>query len=561
VRRSDEQRPGLPAELFAWDPSGAPPVGLRGGRCAGCGAVAYPFSPFCPCEADAEVEAVELSRVGELVAWTAVHSPAPGFAAPYLVGYVDLPESVRLFAPLSTEEEGLLRRGAAMELEIEELEPEAPAKEAAARYTYRFRSASSSSGVRAASGAAVASAAGSAPHAGSLPRATARPALVATGAGACIAGVGMSAFVRSADRPIELLAQEAIVDAARDAGVRLADVERIYCGHVFQGRVAGQRVVRPLGLDGRPLVNVESACASGASALHLAVRDVVSGAAEVVLAFGLEQLSAIGRGVIPPDRHDIEGLLGRTNPATYALLAKAHMELHGTDLEDLAAVVVQARANGAANPRAQMREPTTASAVLGSPPVAVPLTRLQCCPTGDGASAAIVVSERAARRLGGAPVRVLASVVNGGQSRGAGDGLASHQVTQTTARAAYEAAACGPQDVDVVELHDAFSVALLAHAEDLGLYEPGAAARGVREAATAIDGRQPINPSGGLLARGHPLGASGLAQVFELVEQLRGRVGVRQVRDPRIALAHCEGGVLYGLDAGACAIHLLERMS
>lgn len=548
ARQTAAQRPGLPAELFTWDAAAVAPLGLRGGRCAGCGACSYPFTPYCPCGNDAEVVAIELSHVGQLVAWTSVHSPAPGFAAPYLVGYVDLPEGVRLFAPLHAEDGAQLRAGAAMQLEIERLGEE-PSGDAA--YAYSFRPTTAEPPRRPPSAAEQRG------------TATRRPSLRASvgGEGACVVGVGMTRFVRTAGRPIELLAQEAIVAAARDAGIDLASVERIYCGHVFQGRVAGQRAVRPLGLDGRPLINVENACASGASALQLAVHDVASGAAEVVLAFGVEQLSALGRGVIPPDRHDIEGLLGRTNPATYALLAKAHMELHGTTLEDLAAVVVQARLNGAANPRAQMRELTSAEQVLASPPVASPLTRLQCCPTGDGAAAAIVMGEQAARRLGGAPVRVLASIVNGGQARGAGEGLASHTVTQATAKAAYEAASCGPGDVDVVELHDAFSVALLAHAEDLGLYEPGAAAQGVREAATAIGGRQPINPSGGLLARGHPLGASGLAQVFELVQQLRGRAGSRQVGASRIALAHCEGGVLYGLDAGACAVHLLERMS
>jgi benzoylsuccinyl-CoA thiolase BbsB subunit len=371
-----------------------------------------------------------------------------------------------------------------------------------------------------------------------------------------IRGVAMSPFARAADRPIDDLAQDAAREALADAGIPPRRVDAIFAGHTFGGRVAGQRITRDLGLDARLAVNVENACASGATALHLAIGQVRAGASDIALALGFERLSAFGRGVVPPDRNDLEGLLGRTNPATYALMTKRHMAEYGTTLAQLAAVSVKARRNGAANPRAQFRTTVTAEEVLASPPVADPVTRLMCCPTGDGAAAVVVSSTS-----GPGAIRVRASVVRGGQRRPPGDRLVNHPVTETAARAAYAEAGVGPEDVDVAEVHDAFAIAEIVHLEDLGFRPRGESAAFVASGGTAIDGALPVNPSGGLLAKGHPYGATGLAQIFELVEQLRGRAGTRQVARAHVALAQCEGGIVYGLDAGACAIHILEAVS
>jgi acetyl-CoA acetyltransferase len=369
-----------------------------------------------------------------------------------------------------------------------------------------------------------------------------------------ILGVGMTAFVRAAAESSERLAQRAVVEAVRDAGVQIDDIDVIFVGHVFGGRVAGQRIAHSLGLEGKTLINVENACASGASALHLASHYVATGAADIGLALGFERLSFIPSGVIPPDESDLEGMLGRTNPATYALLAKRHMQTYGTTAEQLARVVVKARTNGALNERAQLRESTSIADVLASPVIAEPLTRLQCCPIGDGAAAAIVGRSKGARN---ASPRVVSSVVLGGLSRGPDDPMTHHGITSLTARHAYELAGLAPDDIDVAEVHDAFSIAEIVHIEDLGFCPTGEGGAYVEAGEADIGGRLPINPSGGLLARGHPLGASGLAQVFEIVSQLRGRAGERQVNGARLGLTHSEGGVVYGLDAGACAIHIL----
>jgi acetyl-CoA acetyltransferase len=250
--------------------------------------------------------------------------------------------------------------------------------------------------------------------------------------------------------------------------------------------------------------------------------------------------------------------VGRTNPATYALMAKRHMAEYGTTSEQLAIVAVKARAAGSRNPRAQVREQVTVAEVLDDRMIAYPLTRMQCCPTGDGAAAAVVVSaDRLSSEARARSVRVLASALRGGTRRPHGDRMVNHPVTSLTVRDAYDQAGLGPNDIDLAELHDAFTIAELVHMEDLGFCKPGRGGDYLLSGATMPGGDRPVNPSGGLLARGHPLGATGLAQVAELVAQLRGEAEGMQVPTHRTALAHCEGGVVYGLDAGVCAIHIL----
>jgi benzoylsuccinyl-CoA thiolase BbsB subunit len=372
--------------------------------------------------------------------------------------------------------------------------------------------------------------------------------------GVRIAGAGMTPFGRLADVSADELAQRAALAALDDAGIAPGAVDSAFFGHVFAGRVAGQRVLRRIGIEGRPVMNVENACASGATALRLALLEVATGRADVALAVGFDKLTALGRGVIPPDPHDLEGALGRTNPATYALMAKRHMAEYGTTAEQLALVAVKARAAGAHNPRAQVRAAVTVEEVLSARMIADPLTRWQCCPTGDGAAAVVVT---AADRSHARSVRVLASALRGGTRRPRGDRMVNHPVTTLTAQDAYRQAGIGPEDVDMAEVHDAFTIAELVHTEDLGFCKPGEGGKYLQSGATAPDGERPVNPGGGLLARGHPLGATGLAQVVELVAQLRGEAGAQQAGRPRIALAQCEGGVVYGLDAGLCAIHIL----
>lgn len=371
---------------------------------------------------------------------------------------------------------------------------------------------------------------------------------------AYVRGAAMVPFGRFDDH-VDQLAGRAARAAFADSGSAAREVDAIFVGHVFGGRVAGQRIGRDLGLDGRATYNVENACASGATALHLAVGQIRAGAIDRALVIGMERLSVFGRGVVPPDPNDVEGMVGRTNPATYALMTKRHMAAYGTTLEQLAAVTVQARRYGALNPSAQLRRPVTREEVLAAPLVADPLTRLMCCPTGDGAAALVLSRDPAP-----GAVRVRASVVRGGERRVFGDPLTGHPVTVTAGRAAFEAASLGPADVHVAEVHDAFAIAAIVHLEDLGFVPRGEAAAFIERGETALEGRLPVNTSGGLLSKGHPYGATGVAQIVELVSQLRGRAGARQVPGgPRIGLAQCEGGIVHGLDAGVCAVHVLER--
>jgi benzoylsuccinyl-CoA thiolase BbsB subunit len=246
-------------------------------------------------------------------------------------------------------------------------------------------------------------------------------------------------------------------------------------------------------------------------------------------------------------------------PALYAMRARRYLHEREAELSDLALVSVKARAHGVLNPAAQLRKPVTVAEVLGSRPIADPLTLFMCCPTGDGAASLVVMSERARRQFPGPAIRIAASVLHSGQlDLGARDMLWP-QVSADSAADAYEAAGIGPDDLDVVELHDAFSIAELVYYEALGLCGPGEGMKLIRVGETTFGGRVVVNPSGGLLAKGHPVGASGAAQVAELFWQLTGQAGARQVPAARIGLSHVTGGGIAGLDHGACAVHIAEQ--
>lgn len=248
-------------------------------------------------------------------------------------------------------------------------------------------------------------------------------------------------------------------------------------------------------------------------------------------------------------------LLGLVTPASFALRAQRHMHEFGTRPEQLAAIAVKNRAHAAHNPIAMFRQPVTQAEVLASPMIATPLTRLQCCPIADGAAALVLVGERLARRLG-ATVRVAASVLTTG-TYGTAPDLARWETDRRAAGLAYEQAGLGPADLNVVECHDAFTIAELLHYEGLGLCPPGAGGAYVESGAAALGGRTPVNPSGGLLSRGHPVGATGVAQVVEIAHHLQARADGRQVAGARVGLAHCMGGDKDG-DTKSCTITILQ---
>lgn len=379
-----------------------------------------------------------------------------------------------------------------------------------------------------------------------------------------IAGVGMTAFGKFPSRRFEDLGLEAVQGAIADGGVSPARIQAGYAGHARTGRVlgwesgVGQAVLWEAGITGIPVVGIANFCSSGGSAFREAWVAVGSGLVDCAIAIGIEQLSARTDKGQPftSDGIEIDGKLGFTPPAFFAMVAQRHMATHGTTLEQMADVTVKNRRHAATNARAQYRAPISREEVLASPTVADPLTMLQCCPTGDGAAAAILVSEDLARRLrGGKPVRVSAVQLVSGHYEPERD-ITSFEATVRASRQAYEQAGIGPQDVDVAEVHDCFSIAEIIHYEDLGFCERGAGGRFVSQA--GIEGKVAVNTSGGLLSKGHPLGATGIAQLAELVWQLRGEAGDRQVSDAKVGLAHVVGGFQAG-DAASVSLILLSR--
>jgi acetyl-CoA acetyltransferase len=363
-----------------------------------------------------------------------------------------------------------------------------------------------------------------------------------------VAGVGMTAFGRHEGKRVAELGHEAVTAALADAGLDYNAVEVAYCGHVLQGSTAGQKVLYGVGMTGIPIFNVENACASGTSALRAAAQAVGFGIAKVALAVGFE---VMGRGAIPTRGDErLEAAGGRGVPALPALFASLfteHARRYGTTVEQMAMVSVKNRAYGAKNPRAQYHDAVTIDEVLASREVAPPLRLFMCCPTTSGAAAAVITSADVARTTR-RPVRMVASTLQSDPPL-AGDGLSGIIEINTRAmRSAYEQAGIGPEQLDCAEVHDCFAIAEIIHYENLGLCPRGEGGRFIEHGLAKA--RVQVSTSGGLLAKGHPLGATGVAQVVEAVEQLRGESGERQVPNARLALTHCQG---FG---GAAGVHI-----
>ncbi len=374
-----------------------------------------------------------------------------------------------------------------------------------------------------------------------------------------ITGGSMTRFGKHAGVLAPELAQDAILKALDDAGLEPKDIQAIYCANVLGGMILGQVIARDLGFDGIPLYNVENACASGATGVHLARHAMLADQYETVLVFGVEQLTQLGGGTIPLQRNDDKTELyakaGMVLPVVYAMRATRFLHERDATSSDLAAVAVKNRFNGTLNPFAQQRTETTIEEVLASRMIADPLTLLQCCPSQVDGAAAVVLSTK--KPGGRSPVKVLASAVVSGLRETPHDDILDAEITARAARKAYEQAGLSAADVDVVELHDAFTIAELLYYEALGLAKPGDAVPYLRSGATRLGGKTPVNPSGGLLAKGHPLGATGVAQMVEIMWQLQGRAGARQVDGARIGLTQCTGGGIAGVDHAASSVHLL----
>lgn len=374
-----------------------------------------------------------------------------------------------------------------------------------------------------------------------------------------IAGVGMTSFGRHESRSLRDLTGEAVKTALKDAQLDSTQLQAAFVGNAFAGIVTGQEAVRgqvallgsvPLGI---PIFNVESACASSASAFNLACIGISSGQWSVALVVGVEKLYHSDRSVSQKaltSAVDLtEGLPDEGYFMTnYAARANAYSERTGAKAIHYAMVASKNRNHGSLNPLAQFQKPVTPEEILETPTIAFPITRAMCSPIGDGAAAAILVSSEYAKRLTKRPVWVKASVV--------GSGGTSEPMVALLANKAYECAGLGPDDLDLVELHDGAAPAELELYEHLGLCGKDEGLSMLLKGDTFLGGRIPVNASGGLISRGHPVGATGVAQIAEITWQLRGEAGGRQVPNARIGLTENTGGSV-GNDAAAGTIHIL----
>lgn len=397
-----------------------------------------------------------------------------------------------------------------------------------------------------------------------------------------LAGVGMTRFGKYSDRGVRSLAEEAVGDALKDAGVGPKEIEAVFFSNAIAGLITGQEMIRGqvalrnTGILGVPLFNVENACASASSAFNLAWMAVMSGLYDVTLAVGAEKMShpdkslsfrAIGTAVDLEQAAQLRARMSQASPKEadgaekksffmdiYATNTREYMKISGATPETFADIAVKSHAFAALNPKAQYRDKVTREQVLNSRIVSPPLTVLMCSPIGDGAAAAVLMSERYAKKIGlRQPIDIRASVLMSGRDRAPDEPSALERVVKR----AYEVAGVGPEDLDVIEVHDAAAPAELMAYEDLGLCKKGEGPALLRGGVTNLGGKHVVNTSGGLLSKGHPIGATGIAMIVEIADQLRGRCGERQVKGAKVGLTENGGGFL-GRDAAAMSIHVLS---
>jgi benzoylsuccinyl-CoA thiolase BbsB subunit len=376
-----------------------------------------------------------------------------------------------------------------------------------------------------------------------------------------IIGVGETPF-GMLDDDFHVLGQQAVRAALKDAGVNWAEIESAFVGNGTNGIVTGQRIFRDLGMCGRlPIINVESACSAGALAVHSAYIRVATGLDEISLGVGAENASLHREpGSAPsPDMTDIEGFLGAVMVAKYALRAQRYMYETGATAADLAQVTVKNRRHAENNPYAWRKGKITVEEVLNSRLIATPLTLEQCCGMTDGAAAVIVASEDVVKRLGVShPVRIEASTTVSGPFTVAPRDETSDDIVTIGSNMTYEDAGMGPEDIDMVECHDAFTISELIYYEAMGFCAKGDGLKMLRDGEVTHGGKVVFSPRGGMLAYGHPMGASGAAQVVENVRQLRGQCTRYQVEGAKTAMSQVTGGGLQGTEHAACTTHILS---
>jgi acetyl-CoA acetyltransferase len=375
-----------------------------------------------------------------------------------------------------------------------------------------------------------------------------------------VVGTDMIKFGRFPDRSVPQLGAEAALMALDDAGLTIHDMQALYCGNLGEtGAMVGQRVLREIGQTGIPVVNCANACATGATAFREGYAAIRAGMYDVVLCVGAEQM---GKGLLGGGSGSsgipTEGLLGSgTMPAVFAHVGMEHTRTWGTTFEQFAKVSVKNHHHSTLNAKAMYQIETPLQEVMGAEMISYPNTKLMCSVNVDGSAAAVLASESAAKRLGlmARAVRVRASALTSDPYTPRNLVMPDfNAVTRLAAKSAYEQAGLGPDDVDLIELHDCFATAEIVHYENLGLCADGEGGRLIDDGDTALGGRIPVNVSGGLLSKGHPLGATGIANIYEITTHLRGEAGKRQVEGARIGLTHVVGM------GSACAVHVLEKV-
>jgi acetyl-CoA C-acetyltransferase len=377
-----------------------------------------------------------------------------------------------------------------------------------------------------------------------------------------IVGTGMTRFGELWDSSLRDMFAEAALAALEDAGA--SKLDGIYVGNMSAGGFVKQEHLGPLmadalGMSGVPAVRVESACASGGVALRTAYFEVASGASDIVLAAGVEKMTDgadVTDVLAMAADQETEAYHGITFPGLYAMIARAHMEKHGTTEKDLAEVTVKNHRHGALNPKAQFRREVTVEQVLASSHVAEPLRLLHCSPVSDGAAAVLLCPLDRAKEFTKNPVKILASAMaTSSLALADREDPAFLDAVQRSAERAYTMAGIGPGEIQVAEVHDCFSIAEICCTEALGLVERGRGGEAARSGDTALGGRIPVNTSGGLKSKGHPVGATGISQAIEIFDQLRGDAGKRQVGGAKIGLCQNMGG-----SGASSVIHILGRV-
>jgi acetyl-CoA acetyltransferase len=377
-----------------------------------------------------------------------------------------------------------------------------------------------------------------------------------------VIGVGMTPLGRHLDKRLRDLGKIACFSALKDAGLEPKDIQAGFCGNALapaiQGETGvGQNVYWEVGINKIPILNIENACCSGSSAFREAWLTVASGLYDVAMAVGVEKTYTEKGGMLDIGKPDLDLMLGLVLPAHFAFVANRYIQDFGISKEDLALVAVKNRFHGSLNPYSQFRKPVTAEEVIQSPMISDPITRLSCCPLSDGAAAAILVSKEKAEKLGKKTVKVAASILQSGSYDNPMN-LTNWDLNIRASEEAYNRAGIGPEDIDLAEVHDCFTISELVHYESLGFAKEGEGVKLLKDKSTYIGGKVPFNVSGGLLAKGHPVGCTGVAQIVEAVWQLRGEANKRQVENARVAMTHTMGGVKEG-DCKAVTINILKR--